>query len=252
MSDRLTRKEIKQRDSFMLAATTALEYVQAYRKQLIAGVAVLALAGVAVVVWSFWNASRQEQAQVVLADALDAYSAPVGDEAADEADTDGPTFATEEERRARAKELFQQVVDDYGWNDAAGIAKVYLGQIAMAEGDTERARELWQEVVDDSDDNALAAEVRLNLLRLDRAAGRGEEVATELEGMLARENKPLPGDVILLELATTLEELGREAEATERYQQLLDEYKTSPYAEVARRKVAGGGQGLQGLPNFPS
>lgn len=251
MSDRLTRKEIKQRDSFVLAMTTALEYVQAYRKQLIAGVVILVLVGVAAVGWTFWMSSREQSAQAALSDALEVYEAPVGDEAA--ADEDGPTFATEEERRARAKELFQGVVDEYGWNDAAGVATVYLGQIAMDEGDAEQARSLWQEVVDDSGDTALAVEVRLNLLRLDRAEGRGEEVATELEGMLARETKPLPGDVILVELATTLEELGRETEAIERYQQLLDEYQGSPYAEVARQKVAGaGGQSLQALPNFPS
>jgi len=253
MSDRLKRKDIKQRDGFQLAVTTALEYVQTYRKQLIAGVVLLAVAGLAVVGWALWSASREDRAQAVLAEAIEAYGAPVGEDAADQADTDGPTFATEEERRARATELFQQVVDDYGWNDASGVARVYLGQIAMDEGNTDRAQELWQEVVDDAGDNILAAEVRLNLFRLARADGRGEEVATELEAMLVRENKPLPGDVILIELATTLEELGRDVEATERYQQLLDEYEASPYADEARRKLAGrGGQSLRNLSSFPS
>lgn len=252
MSDRLTRKEIKQRDSFQLAVTTALEYVQAYRKQLIAGVVLLAVVGVAAVGWAFWSAHREGIAQAVLADAIEAYGAPVGEDAADQAGDDGPSFATEEERQAGATELFQQVVSDYGWSDAADVARVYLGQIAMGEGDVDGARELWQKVVDGGGDSALAAEVRLNLIRLDRADGRGEQVATELEAMLARENKPLPGDVILIELATTLEELGRDVEATERYQQLIDEYQSSPYADEARRKISGRGQSLQALQSFPS
>ncbi|MGD2115048.1 MAG: tetratricopeptide repeat protein, partial [Acidobacteriota bacterium] len=200
MSDRLTRKEIKRQDSFQTAMGTGLEYVQRHRSQLILGVVAVVVLVLAATAWSLWSASREDRAQELLAEAIQVYGAPVGADAADggEADADTPTFSSEEERWERAAELFGEVHDRFGSTDAGGIAGVYLGKIALAEGDTERARALWRDFVDDGD-HALAAEVRLNLLRLDRAEGDAERVATELEGMLARQSKPLPGDVILHE-----------------------------------------------------
>lgn len=251
MSDRLTRKEMKRRDRFQLAMTSSLDWIQEHRKQIVLGVVVVVVAVAAAVAWTFWQASREDDAQALLNDAIEAYGAPVGDQAADDStDQDGPHFATDQERLDRATELFDQVRDRYGSSDAADIAEVYLGQIAEEKGDADRARELWQDYLDSSPSTALAADVRLNLFALDRANGRAEQVATELEGMLARETKPLPGDVILYELATTLEQLGRDQEATERYQQLIKEYETSPYVSEARSKLAGAGAVPGASPTF--
>lgn len=238
MSDRLTRKEMKRRDHFQLAMTSVLDWIQNHRKQLALGVVVLVVAVVAAVAWTFWSASREDDAQALLAEAIETYGAPVGDQAAKD---DGPHFDTEEARRAEAKKQFDEVRDRYGSSEAAGIAGVYLGKIAEQEGNSELARKLWQAYVDKAGSTALAADVRINLFELDRANGRAEQVATELEGMLARESKPLPGDVILYQLATTLEQLGRDQEATERYQQLVDEYDTSPYVADARSKLTRAG-----------
>ena len=251
MSDRLTRKEMKRRDRFQLAMTSVLDWIQDHRKHIVLGVVVLVVAVVAAVAWTFWSASREDDAQALLNDAIEAYGAPVGDQAADSsAKDDGPHFATDQERLDRSKELFGQVRESYGSSDAADIAGVYLGKIAEEEGDTDRARELWQEYLDSEPSTALAADVRLNLFELDRANGRAEQVATELEGMLARENKPLPGDVILYQLATTLEQLGRDQEATERYKQLVDEYQSSPYLAEARSKLAGSAGAGQAMPSI--
>jgi len=246
MSDhRLTRKEMKRSDHFQLAMTNILDWIQDHRRALITGAVVIVLVVVAAVAWTFWSAAREEKAQAVLADAIETYGAPIGDTSAQK--DDGPHFATAEARRDRAKELFQQVRDRYGSSQAAAIAGVYLGEIAADQGDSDTARTLWQDYLDKDPGTALGAEVRLNLFDLDRSNGKAEQVATELEGMLARENKPLPGDVILYELATTLEQLGRKQEATERYRQIIDEYQGSPYAAEARQKTAGAG-GAAGLP----
>lgn len=239
MSDRLTRKEMKSRDRFQVAMTSGLEWVQDHRKELIAGAAALVLLVVGLVVWSFWASSREAAAQEALAEAIEVYGAPTGNTAGED---ESPGFPSAEARRARARELFDGVRDRYGSTDAGAIAAVYLGKLAVVEGDSERARELWSGFLDAQDDTALAAEVRLNLFDLDRAAGRGEQVATELEGMLARRGRSLPTDVILYQLATTLEMLDREEEAEERYRQIVEEHQTSPYAGVARQKTGGGAQ----------
>ena len=245
MSERLTRKEIKRQDSFQTAMTSSLELVQRYRRELVLGAVLLVLAVVALVAWSFWTSSREDDAQVLLAEAIEVYGAPVGDEA--RAAGDGPVFASEEERRTRAAELFREVEERYGSSAAAAVARAYRGGIAAAEGDVETARRLWREYLDDQEDTMLAAEVRLNLIHLDRASGRSEEVAARLEEMLLAESRPLPGDIVLHELAQTLEQLGREEEAAERWQQLVTDYPASPYAAAARQRTGGGFPGLQNL-----
>lgn len=248
MSDRLTRKEMKQQDGFQVAVGRTLETVQRNRRQIVLFTGLLVLLVLAAVAWFVYVSSIEDDAQALLAEGIEAYGAPLeSDEGAAQADL---TFADEAARTARAEELFAQVADEYGMSDAADVARVYLGDIAAERGDTERARELWTDFLDDHPDHMVAAQVRLNLYALDRAAGRGEQVASELEEMVDDEDRALPLDVALFELATTLEQLGREDDATVYYQRLVDEFGESPYAMAARQKVGGGAPG--GFPGFPS
>lgn len=253
MSDRLTRKEMKREDSFQVFMTRALGFVQEHRRALILGTVLLVLVVVGAVGWFVYLEMTEDDAQMLLTDAVEAYGAPIEPAGGDGASGSGDdlSFTSPEARRERARELFRSVIDDYGASGAAGVARAYLGEIAASEGDTARARELWREFLDDEPDHALAAEVRLNLYALMRAAGEGEEVAAELRQMIERERRPLPQDVALYELAVTLEELGREEDAAVYYQRLVDEFGDSPYAAVARERT--GETGFQGgLPQIPS
>lgn len=245
MSDRLTRKEIKRQDTFQTTMAQSLEWVRAHRRELIAGVAILALAVAALAGWALWLRATEGDAQALLAEAMAAYRAPVRAEE-DEGAAAGPdeeqSFPSVEARRERSAELFGRVVGEYRASDAADVARVYLAEIAAVQGETERARELWEDFLDEHPDQMLGAEVRLNLYALDRAEGRGEEVAAELAAMLEAADRPLPEDVVLHELASTLESLGRGEEATEHYQRLVNEHPQSPYTIAAREKTGVPGQ----------
>lgn len=244
MSDRLTRKEIKRQDTFQTTMAQSLDWVRAHRRELIAGVAILALAVAALAGWALWLRATEDDAQALLAEAMEAYRAPVRpeDEGAAAGAGEELSFPSVEARRERAAELFERVVEEHGPSNAADVARVYLGEIAAVQGDTDRARELWEDFLDEHPDPMLGAEVRLNLYALDRAAGRGEEVAAELAAMLEADDRPLPEDVVLHELASTLESLGRQEEAAEHYQRLVNEHPQSPYAIAAREKTGVPGQ----------
>jgi len=236
MSERLTRKEIK-RDEFVEAVETSVGWVEKHGRTLIlavVAVVVLVAAGFGVF---FWLQARATQAGAALDEALEVYRAPIGAEAS--ADDDGPSFPDEASRRDRAKELFQAVRDDFGSSDAAAVAGVYLGQIAADEGDTARARELWTEFTESHEHDLLVGQVRVNLLHLDRQEGNSESVLLELESMLgeAPEERTLPADLVLWELAATYETLGRDGEAESTYRRLTEEYPTSAYASQARSKL---------------
>jgi len=77
----------------------------------------------------------------------------------------------------------------------------------------------------------------VSLLGLDRSAGKGQQVVDKLRADLEKEDKPLPEDVLLFELGTTLEQLGRRDEARTAYQRIADEYPDSPFAAKAQTKL---------------
>lgn len=238
MSDRLTRKEIKRQDTFQTTMVQSLEWVRRHRRKLIAGVATLALAIVALAGWALWVRLSEGDAQALLAEAMTAYAAPVRPDGEGAAAGDRElSFPSEAARRTRSQELFERVVKEHRASDAADVGRVYLGLMAADDGAAERARELWRDFIDEHPRHMLAAEVRLNLYALDRADGKAEEVAAELEAMLEDARRPLPEDVVLNELAVTLESLGRQEDAAEHYQRLVTEFAESPYAFAAREKV---------------
>lgn len=243
MSDRLTRKEMKRQDTFQITMGHVLDWIRSHRRQIIAGAALVVLVVLGLAGWALWLKATEDDAQARLAEAMKAYGAPIRGEGEDAAaDGDELSFPSAEARRTRAAELFEGVVEDFRASDAADVARVYLAEIAAAQGETERARELWLDFLDEYPRHLLGAEVRLNLYALDRAAGRGEEVAAELQAMLDDEKRPLPEDVILHELAVTLESLGRQEEAAEHYQDLVDRFAQSPYAVAARERTGVPGQ----------
>jgi tetratricopeptide (TPR) repeat protein len=153
-------------------------------------------------------------------------------------DPEKPRFASDQERLDVAKKAFADLADDYGSTDAGKVANVYLGEIAASQGSTETARKLWTEYLASEPDTALAVSVELNLLALDRQAGKLEDVKSGLEKQLEEGAKrTLPEDVVLYELAQTLEALGRQNEAQDTFQRLVDDHPRSPYALEARRRL---------------
>ncbi|HEX5760860.1 MAG TPA: tetratricopeptide repeat protein [Thermoanaerobaculia bacterium] len=232
----LTRKEMK-KNELATAVRSTVDYAEHHSRGLLialGGLVALALVGLGA--WLFLG-SRAEAASEQLARAMELYAAPIDPAAPKPNDPKAPSFGTEAARRARAKAAFQEVRDDHRWSDAADVAGLFLADIAVAEGRLAEARKLWEDFLDEHDDHVLAGETRVNLIALDRSQGKGNEVVIALRAMLEDPEPPLPQDVILYELAQTLEQLGRTPEATQSYQRILDEHPRSPYRQLAQQKV---------------
>jgi predicted negative regulator of RcsB-dependent stress response len=239
-TQRLSRKEIKhdvREDAFRHGVEASYEYVKGHRRSL-----VLAVVGVVVVIAAVagfitWRHRRELAADELLGRAITVYAAPVQATGAKPDDPDSPSFASEATKDAAAKKLFAQLVDDYSGTGGAAVGQVYLGRIALVQGDTATARKQWESFVDDHPEHMLAGGVRLSLLDLDRRSGKAQQVVEKLRADLEKDDKPLPEDVLLFELGTTLEQLGRNDEARTAYQRVVDEYADSPWATKARAKV---------------
>jgi tetratricopeptide (TPR) repeat protein len=236
MNQRLTRKEIKhdiREDSFRLNVQRAFEYLAANLRLVIAvaaGIVLVVLVGLGARAWLNHRAAKASE---LLGRALIVHEAPIQANGTRPDHPTRPSFPDEQSRRQHAAAQFEEIRQKYPRSGAAAVARVYLGRIRLDEGQPEQARELWQEFLRRRDDHMLASTVRLSLYALEREAGRSEEVAAELRGMLEARRKPLPEDVVLYELALTLDRLGNQEEARSTYQRLGDEYPDSPYAQPA-------------------
>lgn len=237
MSKRLTRKQIKEdirHDELQTAVTSTVDSIASHRKLVIWGVVAVVTAAIVVSVAVAWKRSRDESSSLALAKAIKIYEAPVVETDAKPDDPDKPSFTSEEERRTKAREAFAKVSS----GTAADVASLFLAEMALAEGDTETARKTWEAFLDKHSDHALALAVRRDLIRLDREQGKGEQVVQELKAELDSEEKSLPEDLLLFELAETLDSLDRGDEAETYYQRILDDYPSSSFASKARQKTS--------------
>lgn len=240
MSDRLTRKEIKQQDAFTHSMGEAVHYVQDHRRLILGAVAgVVALALIVFGVMAWVNHSMQ-QANAELARGIQLWQAPVQATGAKPDDPVEPSFPTDEARRNAAKKVFTELHDRSGAGDAGDLAGLYLAQISLAEGDRAGARKLWQDFVDAHGDTMPAAGARLSLFALDRADGKAAEVETEVRRLLESPEKELPDDVLLYQLAVTLDAEKKGDEARQTWQRIVDEHPESPYVMEARRHIGQG------------
>ena len=239
MSKRLTAKEIKHdiREDEVRTFLSRIFLALEEHPNVVAGVlgGIVAVAILGSTTYAFLN-NRQAAAHERLADAIKVHTAPIAETDAQPDDPREPSFASAEERRERAQQALEDV-GGIGAGAAAEIADLLAADLAIEDGDTETARTIWEKFLAGNKDHLLAMSVRLNLIHLDRAEGKAEEVAAELEQELEDPSKRLPEDVILFELAQTREALGETEGALELYQRILDEHPTSPYTAPARQVV---------------
>jgi tetratricopeptide (TPR) repeat protein len=239
MARKLERQELK-RNELNDAVEASVEFAERHLKAILltlggAGLAALAAWGV----WG-WHQARVARASEMLGDALRVAQAEVVDSGAKPDDPVRPTFASEAAREARARQLFEQTAQKYPSSGPGLAATLWLGDRAFAAGDRAEARKLWQKVVDSGAEGTFAVSARVDLARLDRAEGKGEELLTRLKKELDSGTSMVPADVLLAEIARTYEALGKSADAQATWRRIVDEHPDSPYASVAQGQIAAG------------
>ncbi|MCM2269366.1 MAG: tetratricopeptide repeat protein [Thermoanaerobaculia bacterium] len=233
------RREDLKRNELGEALEAGVHYAEDHLKTIlwIAG----GVLGAALLVWAVmaWRGTRDERGNRALGEALRVAEAPVVDSGAKPTDAEAPSFASEAARAARAKELFEAVVARHGGTAAGAAARLWLADVALVAGDAATARRQWEAYLDDAPDGALAATAQRNVWALDRAEGKGEVALAAIQRDLERGGRKLPADVLLWELATTQQALGRSAEAAAAWRRIGEEHPNSPFADEARRLAAG-------------
>ena len=115
-------------------------------------------------------------------------------------------------RTQETRRRFERLIEDYRGSGAAWAAHGHLAELEAVNGRFAEARTLWVRLAEGGP-GKLAADAEMNLIYLDREEGRLEELAGRLESLVESGESHLPEDVLLFELAQTLEQLGRHDEA---------------------------------------
>ena len=237
MSDRLSRKEVK-RDELTEGLEASFAYTRRHLNQMLTAIAAVAVVVLAVFSWRAYASSSGERANEALDRALRVYSAPIDAAASKPQDALAPSFANDDQRRARARQLFEELAKGHGGSPAGALAQVYLGRLALERGDTAEAAKAWRTYLEKNDEGMVAAAVALDLARLDRSEGRAEQAVKDLEELLAKPLKAVPDDALLYELGVTLKQLGRSEDARRNFQRIIDEFPRSSYRGAAQQELS--------------
>ncbi len=127
-------------------------------------------------------------------------------------------------RTDETKRRLERLIEDYRGSRAAWAAHGYLAALEAANRRLAEARALWESLAEGGPGD-LAADAEMSLIRLDREEGRLEDLADRLENLIEDGDGSLPEEVLLFELAQTLEQLGRhdEARRIKRFEEVVPE-----------------------------
>jgi tetratricopeptide (TPR) repeat protein len=209
----MTRHELKTQDEITTTLQNFTERALAYQKQIIAAVAVVVVAGLALIGWNIYAGSRDASAQAMLSAAILAYN---------------DTAATPDAKARYEKTIAeaQKAYDAYPSLPAGIIAQYYMALGYEGLGDLPRATETLQQVIDRGDES-IRGVARFALGGIHKKRG---EFAKAIEVYT-----PLYNDggyskaAVGFELAQLHEANNQPDQAKEYYQKVTTEFPQSPF-----------------------
>jgi TolA-binding protein len=237
MADRFSRKEIKH-DKFVEEMETAYAVARRHAPAVVWSIVGVLVLIAAIAAFLLWRSRQESAAQARLAEAIEIVEAPVA--APGETAPAAGTYASEQDKVAKAEPVFKEVVTEYGSSDAADVANLYLARMEIARGDAAGARAKLEAFIDEHPGHLLAQAARVSLVDLRLAAGEAAQVASELEKEVAATDGALPQDVALALLARAYEAAKQPEKARDAWQRIVNEYPDSPYTLEAQRKITRG------------
>src|SRR5690349_9318623 len=132
----MTRHELKEQDEITTSLEKFVEFAYARRRELIIGGCAVVVLLIAIFGWNFYRTSRNNKAQMQLAQVFRAYE-----------DASKP----EKDRYTATITEAQKTVDSYGSLPAGAIAQYYVGLSQEGLGDTAKATQSLQAAIDRGD-----------------------------------------------------------------------------------------------------
>jgi TolA-binding protein len=219
----------------------ARENLEVYRKPIIAGLVIVALAVAVAAGLVYWRQRVDTHARALLAEAMAVADAPVAaPPAPGTANPPAPqpgSYPTEQAKHEAALQKFMVAADAHPSSTAGVAARYHAAATLVALGRTKEAVQRYQEVVDRAGSSIYADMARLGLANAQAAAGQYDTAINTYKELSGRKDGPLPVDGVLMQLGRTYARAGKLSDARQTFKRIVDEFPQSPYASLATREI---------------
>lgn len=222
MAKRLSRQELK-RDEIAEAAAEAGSWLEENWQTALKIAGTIAVVAIAAVGWILYSRAQRERVEADLANALASFERL---EAAGFRDGDVAAVLAE----------LGDVADRAGASGPGAVATLYRASGLVQTGREAEALPLLESVK--NADGTLGVAIRTLLAQVYAAEGRHDDAVSTLQALVDGEEPALPIDQTLVELGEALDKAGRDEEADEVYQRVLDEFPATMAASRARELLA--------------
>jgi hypothetical protein len=230
------KKHIKE-DELVTGIARATAWARLHANELKVTAAIVAVVTLGAWLLSYFQGTRNREAEQAFSEALETFQAPVGP-APPVGGAPGPRFATATEKYQKAAAAFDALGSKYPSLSAGKRARYYAALSRAELGELDAAEKALGEIASYRDAEALEPVLaRMALADLQSRRGQPEKAVDSYRKLLDDTNAGVPKDHVLMRLAGALEDAKRGSEAEASYQRLADEYPQSVYASEARRRA---------------
>ena len=237
---RTERHRLKENEVASTVARVKEAYEQ-YRTPILAAVVAVVVLVAAAAGFVAWRSQADSQARAMLADAMAAERAQVTPAPVPGATTPAPvpagSYPTEKARNEAALAKFVAVANAYPGSETGIAARYHAAALLSALGRLPEATARYQEVVDRAGSSVYGQMAKLGLADAHVAAGKFDEAIGVYKEMSAGKDSPLPVDGILMQLGRAYSAAGRQPDARQTFQRIVDEFPQSPYSADAKRAM---------------
>ena len=231
------KRQIKQ-DELVSGFQQASQWTAAHGPEVKVTFVVVAIVALAAFGLTNYLGHRRSEAERAFSAALDTFHAPVTAELPEGSEPPpGPVFASATEKSRKAAAEFDEVARTYGTLDTGRRAAYYAALARIELGEYDAAEKSLAELAGRRDDPLQSSLARLSLADVYRRRGQLDKAIEDYRRLVDDSSFVLPRDHALLELASTLEDAKRPAEAGAAYRRIVEEFPGSVYAAEARRRA---------------
>jgi TolA-binding protein len=218
------------------------ETYELYQKPILAGVIGVIAIVVIVVGFVSWRTQSDSTARTMLADAIATERAQVIAPVPPEPGKPAPqqlagSFPTDKARSDAALAKFMAVADAYPKADAGIAARYHAAALLTALGRHGEAVTRYQEVIDRAGTSVYAQMAKLGMADAQAAEGKFDQAIATFKEMSGNKDGQLPVDAVLMQLARAYGAAGKQTDARQTLQRVVDEFPQSPYAAEAKKAI---------------
>jgi TolA-binding protein len=244
---RSERHHLKENE-LVTSVARAKEVFEEKKREIIAGAVVVAAILGTSGGYFLWRSQVDDASRAMLTEALAVADAPVVPPAAAPAPGSPPgatpppapppgSYPTEQAKLEAALGRFMAAADRYP-STTSGIAARYQAAAALAAlGRNTEAIARYKEVIDRAGNGIYGEVARLGLANAEAQAGQYDAAIVAYKEIAAKKDGRIPVDGVLMQLGRTYAMAGKTADAQRTFQQVLDEFPQSGYAQAARREI---------------